>query len=74
VRAAAVNTTFASGVGVATGRLQAETMSIKTLKMDRIRNVLNIISPRFGTIFYTNTDGHILPFVPKPGGYSSLLS
>jgi hypothetical protein len=41
-------------------------MSTRILTRDRIRNVLSILSPEFGTIFYTNTDGLILPFVPKP--------
>jgi hypothetical protein len=72
VKAAAVNTTFGSGVGEADGRLQAERMSTKILTIDRIRKVFNMLSPQFGTIFYTNTDGHILPFVPKPDGCASM--
>ena len=39
-RAAAVNTTFASGVGVPDGRLQAEKISTKILTRQRLRNVL----------------------------------
>jgi hypothetical protein len=74
VRAAAVKTTFASGVGVPDGRLHAERISTKLLTRDRIRKTLDILSPRFGTIFYTNTDGLILPFVPTAITNEHLLS
>jgi hypothetical protein len=44
VRAAAVNTALACSVGVAAldGRLQAESMKMKTVKMERMRASLNI--------------------------------
>jgi hypothetical protein len=29
------------------------------------RKILNIFSPEFASIFYTNTDGQALPFVPN---------
>ena len=68
VNAAAVNTTFGSlGSGVADfdGRLQAEIMSVNILIIEIRRKILNIFSPEFASIFYTNTDGQALPFVPK---------
>jgi hypothetical protein len=44
VRAAAVNTALASAVGVAAleGKLQAESMKMKTISMERMRASLNI--------------------------------
>jgi hypothetical protein len=67
VNAAAVKTTLGllgSWVAALDGRLQAEIMSIKTLKNEITRKFLNIFSPQFAAIFYTNTDGQALPFVP----------
>jgi len=40
-------------------------MSIKTLMIEIRRKILNIFSPEFASIFYTNTDGQALPFVPN---------
>jgi hypothetical protein len=68
VKAAAVKTTFGllgSWVAAFDGRLQAAIMSMKILNIEIIRKVLNIFSPQFAAIFYTITDGHIVPFVPK---------
>jgi hypothetical protein len=68
VNAAAVNTTFGSlGFWVAAldGKLHAEIMSTKILMIEIRRKILNIFSPEFASIFYTNTDGQALPFVPN---------
>src|SRR5258708_36908263 len=42
-------------------------MSIKILIIEIRRKILNIFSPQFASIFYTNTDGQALPFVPNNG-------
>jgi len=68
VNAAAVNTTFGllgSGVAVPDGKLQAEIMSTKTLTKEMMRKVLNILFSSINSVFYTNKDGQVLPFVPK---------
>ena len=68
VNAAAVNTTFGllgSCVAVPDGRLQAEITSVKMLTIEIIRKVLNILFSSIDSIFYTNTDGQTLPFVPN---------